>query len=231
MGICKAALDACVKYAAFDLGPQGVRVNAISAGPLRTLGGAGRGRRRHGRTVSRKWRRLAATSRTKKSAAAAAFLLSPHVRRHHRRNSARRCRLQHHGLAGPAAGQAQTGAHEANLPSRLPSCSTQGRFLVGTRPAGVPLAGTGRISRRQSACWRNAGGCGRPRMFGRKRAWRSRSAKNILSTLQQYDHGLLEVHFFRCRPIDAAESRRVHPFAGSMRRSWLACNFPRLTAR
>ena len=37
MGICKAALDACVKYAAFDLGPVGVRVNAISAGPLRTL--------------------------------------------------------------------------------------------------------------------------------------------------------------------------------------------------
>ena len=37
MGICKAALDACVRYAAFDLGPSGVRVNAISAGPLRTL--------------------------------------------------------------------------------------------------------------------------------------------------------------------------------------------------
>ncbi|HZZ30046.1 MAG TPA: enoyl-ACP reductase [Pirellulales bacterium] len=37
MGICKAALDACVKYAAFDLGPSGVRVNAVSAGPLRTL--------------------------------------------------------------------------------------------------------------------------------------------------------------------------------------------------
>ena len=37
MGICKAALDACVKYAAFDLGPAGIRVNAISAGPLRTL--------------------------------------------------------------------------------------------------------------------------------------------------------------------------------------------------
>jgi enoyl-[acyl-carrier protein] reductase I len=37
MGICKAALDACVKYAAFDMGAVGVRVNAISAGPLRTL--------------------------------------------------------------------------------------------------------------------------------------------------------------------------------------------------
>jgi enoyl-[acyl-carrier protein] reductase I len=37
MGVCKAALDACVKYAAFDLGSAAVRVNAISAGPLRTL--------------------------------------------------------------------------------------------------------------------------------------------------------------------------------------------------
>ena len=36
MGVCKATLDACVKYMAFDLGPQGVRVNAISAGPLHT---------------------------------------------------------------------------------------------------------------------------------------------------------------------------------------------------
>jgi len=37
MGICKAALDACMKYAAFDLGARGVRVNALSAGPLKTL--------------------------------------------------------------------------------------------------------------------------------------------------------------------------------------------------
>jgi enoyl-[acyl-carrier protein] reductase I len=37
MGICKAALDACMKYAAYDLGPKGVRVNALSAGPLKTL--------------------------------------------------------------------------------------------------------------------------------------------------------------------------------------------------
>lgn len=41
MGIAKAALEACVRYLAFDLGPQGVRVNAISAGPIRTLSSAG----------------------------------------------------------------------------------------------------------------------------------------------------------------------------------------------
>lgn len=43
MGICKAALDSCVKYAAFDLGPAGCRVNALSAGPIRTLAGRGAG--------------------------------------------------------------------------------------------------------------------------------------------------------------------------------------------
>jgi enoyl-[acyl-carrier protein] reductase I len=41
MGVAKAALEACVRYLAADLGPQGVRVNAISAGPLRTLSSAG----------------------------------------------------------------------------------------------------------------------------------------------------------------------------------------------
>jgi len=41
MGIAKAALEACVRYLAFDLGPQGIRVNAISAGPIRTLSSAG----------------------------------------------------------------------------------------------------------------------------------------------------------------------------------------------
>lgn len=43
MGICKAALDSIVKYLAYDLGPRGIRVNAISAGPLRTLAGRGAG--------------------------------------------------------------------------------------------------------------------------------------------------------------------------------------------
>lgn len=37
MGVCKAALDAATRYAAFDLGPRGIRVNALSAGPLKTL--------------------------------------------------------------------------------------------------------------------------------------------------------------------------------------------------
>ncbi len=41
MGVAKAALEASVRYLAADYGPQGIRVNAISAGPVRTLAGAG----------------------------------------------------------------------------------------------------------------------------------------------------------------------------------------------
>jgi enoyl-[acyl-carrier protein] reductase I len=43
MGICKAALDSVVKYLAYDLGPRGVRVNALSPGPLQTISGRGAG--------------------------------------------------------------------------------------------------------------------------------------------------------------------------------------------
>ena len=41
MGVAKAALEASVRYLAADLGPRGVRVNAISAGPVRTLAASG----------------------------------------------------------------------------------------------------------------------------------------------------------------------------------------------
>ncbi|WP_426165703.1 enoyl-ACP reductase FabI [Sandarakinorhabdus sp. DWP1-3-1] len=43
MGVAKAALEASVKYLAMDLGPQNVRVNAISAGPIKTLAASGIG--------------------------------------------------------------------------------------------------------------------------------------------------------------------------------------------
>ncbi|MBB3997833.1 enoyl-ACP reductase FabI [Aureimonas pseudogalii] len=41
MGVAKAALEASVRYLAADFGPRDIRVNAVSAGPLRTLAGAG----------------------------------------------------------------------------------------------------------------------------------------------------------------------------------------------
>ena len=41
MGVAKAALESSVRYLAADFGRDGIRVNAISAGPVRTLAGAG----------------------------------------------------------------------------------------------------------------------------------------------------------------------------------------------
>jgi enoyl-[acyl-carrier protein] reductase I len=41
MGVAKAALESSTRYLAYDLGPQKIRVNAISAGPIRTLAAAG----------------------------------------------------------------------------------------------------------------------------------------------------------------------------------------------
>ena len=41
MGVAKAALESAVRYLAADLGPKGIRVNAISAGPIKTLAAAG----------------------------------------------------------------------------------------------------------------------------------------------------------------------------------------------
>jgi enoyl-[acyl-carrier protein] reductase I len=43
MGVAKAALEASVRYMAADLGPRGIRVNALSAGPIRTLAASGIG--------------------------------------------------------------------------------------------------------------------------------------------------------------------------------------------
>ena len=47
MGVAKAGLEASVRYLANDFGPRGIRVNAISAGPVRTLAGAGIADARH----------------------------------------------------------------------------------------------------------------------------------------------------------------------------------------
>ena len=41
MGVCKAALESSVRYLAYDMGPSGIRVNAVSAGPVKTLSASG----------------------------------------------------------------------------------------------------------------------------------------------------------------------------------------------
>ena len=41
MGVAKAALEACVRYAAYEMGSRNIRVNAISAGPIKTMSAKG----------------------------------------------------------------------------------------------------------------------------------------------------------------------------------------------
>ena len=68
MGVAKAALESSVRYLANDLGPEGIRVNAISPGPMRTLAGAAIGGARNTITrprnapfaPMRRWKRSAA---------------------------------------------------------------------------------------------------------------------------------------------------------------------------
>jgi enoyl-[acyl-carrier protein] reductase I len=77
MGVAKAALEASVRYLAADLGPAGIRVNAISAGPIKTLAASGisgfSGILQHYRDRAP----LRRTVETAEVADAAAFLLGP----------------------------------------------------------------------------------------------------------------------------------------------------------
>jgi enoyl-[acyl-carrier protein] reductase I len=76
MGVAKAALEACVRYLAADLGPKGIRVNAISAGPIKTLAAAGIGGFSTILGVYRERAPLRRTVETAEVADAAMFLLS-----------------------------------------------------------------------------------------------------------------------------------------------------------
>ncbi|MEL6388482.1 MAG: enoyl-ACP reductase [Pseudomonadota bacterium] len=77
MGVAKAALEASTRYAARDLGPQGIRVNAISAGAMRTLSLAGI---RGGKSLmgtGRDWSLLKEDTSMEGVAGCALYLLSP----------------------------------------------------------------------------------------------------------------------------------------------------------
>jgi len=77
MGVAKAALEASVRYLAADLGPKGIRVNALSAGPIKTLAASGIGDFRY----ILKWNEynapLRRTVTVEEVGGAAAYLLSP----------------------------------------------------------------------------------------------------------------------------------------------------------
>ena len=80
MGVAKAALEASVRYLAADLGEKAIRVNAISAGPIKTLAASGIGDFRY----ILKWNEynapLRRTVTIEEVGSSAAFLLSPLAR-------------------------------------------------------------------------------------------------------------------------------------------------------
>jgi enoyl-[acyl-carrier protein] reductase I len=75
MGVAKAALEASVRYLAADLGPDNIRVNAISAGPIKTLAAAGIGGFSNILGIVRERAPLRRTTETGEVADAAVFLL------------------------------------------------------------------------------------------------------------------------------------------------------------
>lgn len=77
MGVAKAALEASTRYAARDLGPQGIRVNAISAGAMRTLSLAGIRGGKGLMSTGRDWSLLKEDTRMEGVAGCALYLLSP----------------------------------------------------------------------------------------------------------------------------------------------------------
>jgi enoyl-[acyl-carrier protein] reductase I len=77
MGVAKAALEAAVRYLASDLGAQNIRVNAISAGPIKTLAAAGISGFSNILQIYRERAPLRRNVDLGEIAEAAAFLLSP----------------------------------------------------------------------------------------------------------------------------------------------------------
>ncbi len=80
MGVAKAALESSVRYLAADLGPQNIRVNAVSAGPVRTLAAAGVGGFSSILSVVRERAPLRRAIESSDVGDAAAFLLSDAAR-------------------------------------------------------------------------------------------------------------------------------------------------------
>ena len=111
MGVAKAALESSVRYLAADYGCSGIRVNAISAGPMRTLAGAGITDAR----IMFNYQKTAFPARAQRRARRSRWrgtlssLRSLH--RRDRRNSLRRFRLQHHlnAQAGRSQGTGSAG--------------------------------------------------------------------------------------------------------------------------
>ena len=105
MGVAKAALEASVRYLASDFGPQGIRVNALSPGPVRTLAGAGVTDARAMYSFQRAHSPLRRSVTIEDVGGSALYFLSGLSARRDRRNPSHRRGLQYH-LDAAARGDA-----------------------------------------------------------------------------------------------------------------------------
>ncbi len=123
MGVAKAALEACVRYLAADLGPKNIRVNAISAGPIKTLA-ASRHRRLPLHPEVERVQRAAAPHRHHRGGRRDRALspLRP-VARRHRRDPPRRCRLPRRRHEEPRRAGHFVARQGLSAPSRLHATS------------------------------------------------------------------------------------------------------------
>src|SRR3546814_595265 len=98
MGVAKASLESTVRYLALNLGPEGTRVNAISAGPIKTLAASGVGNFRKMLSTFEAAAPLRQRHHRGRRQRRGLHVLRPGGR-HHRRGHLRRRRLQHRGHA------------------------------------------------------------------------------------------------------------------------------------
>ena len=97
MGVAKAALEASVRYLAADLGKNGIRVNAISAGPIKTLAASGIADFRYILQLERVQLAAAAHGDHRGGRRRRPLSAVGSVARRHRRGAPRRCRLSRAG--------------------------------------------------------------------------------------------------------------------------------------
>ena len=118
MGVAKAALEASVRYLAADFGERGIRVNAISAGPIRTLAGAGVSDARLMFNYQRDNAPLRGAIGIEEVGRRGALSPQRPLARSYRRNPLRRLRLQYrrHAAARPVEGwRGEAGARRGGI--------------------------------------------------------------------------------------------------------------------
>ena len=120
MGVCKAALEHSVRYLAWDLGRQNVRVNCLSAGPLRTLSAAGIAGFDDLRTHAAQKSPLGRNVEAKDLGATGLYLLGDLSRGGDRRDDSRGLRVQYHWAI---IGRNRGGAKIREWASRFPAVS------------------------------------------------------------------------------------------------------------